>query len=152
MKKLFTLLLVLVASLAYAEDPRIHRPTGRVAPSPLDSECSYVETPWGVPCAVTPEVCRFHLVPVFVETNNRFVVVKLITDKTITEEETTVNFTNKSQQAFEFNWPSNLKWVEWWVRDPSREYFTLPDMGCYCNDLEGKIYICIRGMVKGVVE
>jgi hypothetical protein len=148
-KKILMLLAISgIASLAMAQEVR--RPSGRVMPSVVDSRCQYVESMWGSRCEVTPEICLLTLVPLFVETTNTRVVVKLLNNISVEPEETVINFNIESTMAIKYTWVGSekVKWVEWYTRDPSREYPELPLQGCYCNELEAKIYICRSGQVE----
>jgi len=147
-KKILMLLAILsIANLAIAQ--QIRRPTKRVSPVIADARCIYMESIWGSRCEITPEICVLNLVPLFVETTNYRVVVKLVNNISVEPEETVINFTNEPVMKIKHKWDGSkkVKWVAWYTRNIGGEYPDLPLQGCYCNELEAKIYICMQGQV-----
>lgn len=147
-KKILILLAVMsIANLAMAQ--QIRRPTGRMMPSVVDSRCQYIESIWGSRCEVTPKICLLNLVPMFIETSNKRKMVKLVNNLSVITEEVIINFSTEPIMKIKHKWVGSkkVKWVEWYTRDIGGEYPELPLQGCYCNELEAKIYICKAGQV-----
>ena len=108
-------------------------------------ECSYVETPWGGSCAVDVDKCSLVLVPMFVDTDNRLMYVKMITEEG--EAETVADFTDTSVIEFKYEWTGSVRWIEWFARGPAGEYPEVPYAACYCDEVRQMVVMCVMGEV-----
>ena len=145
MKKLLIVLCLVAAPAMAQDDPiLIRRPTDRVVATRSSPECVYVESIWGAPCSVD---CKLDYTPLWFG-DNRVMYFKLMTNKNAygpTESSHDFTGTNSGQEL-SVTWGDDLKWVEWWVRDPDGEYGEVPLKGCYCNDLTGVVTVCFKGV------
>lgn len=146
-------LLLVIAFIVNADEPMIRRAGRRVVPSGVDAECQFVTAPWGVPCRVGPEDCSMHFYPMFFS-ENRIVHFKLITDQSLGGgDELGIDFTDRSGYELSYEWDGTTpKWVEWYVRQEDGSYLEVPIKGCYCNEREGVVYVCINGEVQETVS
>jgi hypothetical protein len=145
MKGLLLALCVFVAP-AWADDPPVlvRRSPGRTLPVKSAPECVYVESPWGSPCHVE---CDMQYFPIFFS-DNRVVEFRLITDENAYgPSESSYDFSDVDGRKVEVDWTDGLSWVEWYVREPGEEYDDIPLMGCYCDDYQGVVNICIDGFL-----
>jgi len=121
-KTLMLLAILAIANLGMAQEVR--RPTGRMTPSVVDPQCQYLESIWGSRCEITPERCLLLLVPLFVETTNHRVVVKLVNNLTVELQENIINFNAHPSMGIKYTWEGDkkVKWVEWYTHDIGKEY------------------------------
>lgn len=142
--RLLTLVLLLVTSLGFAEDPLIHRPTGRRMPSLTDSECVYLESVWGSVCKVT---CDMTYVPMFFSPN-RVIEFRLMTSENVAgPTDSSFDFSDVDSTKVAPEWDTSIKWVEWYTKEPGEEYKVIPLQGCYCDEIHGVIHICRNGQL-----
>jgi hypothetical protein len=140
----------LTATIATAgETQLIKRPTDRVTAEKNASECRYVESVWGSPCRVK---CEVIYVPMFFGTN-RIVHFRLNTDRNdLGPTDSLFDFSQQESIGLSTNYAGSLRWVEWFDREPGQEFNTIPLQGCYCNEIEGVVYICIGGRLVEIVD
>jgi len=123
-------------------------PTPQI-PTGVDERCQYVSTPWGGSrCEITAEICSLLSVPMFLSERGR-VRYKLDTSATKDVTEMVVDFRLLDETSIKLSheWDeSSLTWVEWYVKTGDA-YSAIPTLGCYCNDRESRIYICMDGQV-----
>lgn len=155
MKTILAAILVLAAAIP-ATGQQTRRATDRLAPvaattptpTPTPTpppKCEAVETPWGgSQCDVT-EVCFLNLVPMFVITSQRNVIVGLDTSESTNLTEKTVSYAEGGAKKFEIGWEGRLIWAEWWVRLPGEAQRNHPIQGCYCDERRNVVVICSGG-------
>ena len=139
----------LVASALLAGDmPPPRTPTGRKVPSKNSAECVYIESIWGSPCRVT---CEMDYYPMFIGTN-RIVQFRLNTNRNDFPSDASFDFTGENGTRLVPTYSGGLKWVEWWDREPGEDWKPVPLLGCYCNDLEGVVYVCMDGRLLEIQD
>ena len=141
----------LFSCLVDAADPQIRQAGKRVAPLKTDTKCAYVGSPWGVPCDVR-QVCGLQFVPMFFG-EGRIVKFQLLTDQNkYGPTDASYDFTDRPGIKLDVQWPGIIKWAEWYAAAPGEEFQDVPLKGCYCNERESVIYVCINGEIDDIVS
>lgn len=131
------------------------RPSGRIAPGPdstptptptpdpVERQCAYMPSPWGVPCDVR-NVCTPTFMPMYIGVPNP-IRMKLVTDLTRVEVWKIVPF-GTGPLELSIDWPTPVRWAEWHMEGHEKVLY-----GCYCDERRNMVVLCAVGQYAGEV-
>jgi hypothetical protein len=76
--------------------------------------------------------------------------LSLITDKTITAIERLIPA--EGPVTVEIDWPQDVKYAQWWVREAGQPARQHPIFACYCDEKRDMIVVCVDGRFDSEVK